>query len=48
MSSVVNNTLQKTRDQVYENTPQSLLAKYSLAKISLAKMNLTQLTKYDW
>ena len=40
---VVNNALQKTRDQARENTPQRLLAGYSLAELSL-----TQPTGYDW
>src|SRR6266511_864355 len=50
---VVNNAPQKTRDQARENTPQRLLAGYSLAEPSLAKPSLaepslTQPTGYDW
>jgi len=49
---------QETRDQACENTPQRLLAEWSLAELSLAKLSLaelslakpslTQLTGYDW
>ncbi len=50
---VVNNAPQKTRDQARENTPQRLLAGYSLAEPSLAEPSLaepslTQPTGYDW
>ncbi len=44
----VNNALQKTWDQTRENTPQRLLARYSLAEPSLAKPSLIQPTGYDW
>src|SRR6266540_868997 len=49
----VNNAPQKTRDQARENTPQRLLAGWSLvepslAEPSLAELSLTQPTGYDW
>ena len=52
------NAPQEIRDQTRENTPQRLLAGYSLAEPSLtepslaepslAELSLTQLTGYDW
>ena len=45
---VVNNAPQEIRDQAGENTPQRLLAGWSLAELSLAEPSLTQLTGYDW
>src|SRR6266542_879940 len=45
---VVNNAPKKTRDQARENSPQRLLAGYSLAEPSLAELSLTQPTGYDW
>src|SRR6266498_2122685 len=41
---VVNNAPQKTRDQARENTPQRLLAGYSLAEPSLAELSLAELS----
>ena len=40
----VDNAPQKTRDQARENTPQRLLAGYSLAEPSLAKPSLAKLS----
>jgi len=53
MGSVLNNAPQETQDQARENTPQRLLAGYSLAELSLAELSLaelslTQLMGYDW
>ncbi len=42
IGGVVNNTLQKTQDQVYEITPWNPLARCSLAKLSLIKPNLAK------
>src|SRR6266540_5201349 len=44
----VDNAPQKIRDQARENTPQRLLAEWSLAEPSLAEPSLTELTGYDW
>src|SRR6266498_3354836 len=41
---VVNNAPQETWDQTRENTPQQLLAGYSLAEPSLAKLSLAELS----
>ena len=58
MGGAVDNAPQKTWDQTRENTPQRLLAEWSLAELSLAKLSLaelslaelslTQPTGYDW
>src|SRR6266498_1811297 len=42
--SAVDNALQKIRDQTRENTPQRLLAGYSLAELSLAELSLAELS----
>src|SRR6266542_193525 len=39
---------QETRDQARENTPQRLLAGYSLAEPSLAEPSRVQPAEYDW
>ena len=44
IGGAANNALQETRDHTRENTPQLLLAEWSLAEPSLAELNLAELS----